>query len=519
MASRAAVETRGGMPFEASPPVPLSLTGEGGRRRRGFAEKGGLLLAKLAVKGPPSPVRERGTGGEASRASRSAALYLLILLSPFLPASPAARQSEPASPRFPNVVILTIDTLRADRLSSYGYRRPTTPNIDRLLASGARFTEARTVEPLTNPALCSMFTSLYPHEHGATRNGLRMRPDLPSAARALMRRGYRSAAFVGNWTLKDRISGLGAHFERYDEVFTRKRWLGMFKGEATAEDLTDAALGWLKETREKPPRPFLLWVHYVEPHAPYRLQEGFARPLGVAVRGEVSRTDRYDTEIAFVDHHLGRLLEAFERDPALKANTLFVFAADHGESLGDHGYWGHGRNLFEPTLRIPLGLAWSGRIRPGTTIDAPALNIDVAPTILGLAGLPVPQGFQGFDWTPVFQGAPPPRNRIALFQAHKGAVLSAKEAASARRKGLLEVGVMVGERKEIFRLTERQLWLFDLGKDPRETRGASAGTKVSQRLHEWMDKVQRGLIVSDRLAPAEVDPENVEQLRALGYVH
>ncbi|HEV8581184.1 MAG TPA: sulfatase [Thermoanaerobaculia bacterium] len=443
---------------------------------------------------------------------------LLFLLLPLLLALPAAaRQAEPAGQRFPNVVILTVDTLRADRLSSYGYRRTTTPNIDRLLTSGARFAEARTVEPLTNPSLCSMFTSLYPHEHGATRNGLRLRPDLPSAARALARRGYRAAAFVGNWTLKNRISGLGDHFERYDEVFTRKRWLGLFKGEATAEDLTDAALAWLEE-RETSRRPFLLWVHYVDPHAPYRLQEGFARRLGLAGHGEVSRSDRYDTEVAFVDHHLGRLLAAFDRDATLKANTLFVFAADHGESLGEHGYWGHGRNLYEPTLRIPLGFAWAGRIRSGTTIDASALNIDVAPTILGLAGLPAPPGFRGFDWTTVFQGTPPPRDRIALFQAHKGAVLSAHEAASARRKGLLELGVMIGSRKEIFRLTERRTWLFDLGADPREARSLAGGRPVSPRLREWMDAVQKGLIASDRLGAAEVDPENVKQLQALGYV-
>jgi len=450
-------------------------------------------------------------------AAKRSGLVLMILT--FAAPAVFAHQAEPPLQRFPNVVILTVDTLRADRLSSYGYRRPTTPNIDRLLASGARFTEARTVEPLTNPALCSMFTSLYPHEHGATRNGLRLRPGLPSVARALERRGYRSAAFVGNWTLKNRISGLGDHFERYDEVLTRKRWLGMFKGEATAEDLTDAALAWLEETRKGSPRPFLLWVHYVDPHAPYRLQEDFVRPLGIAAHGEVTRPDRYDTEVAFVDYHLGRLLAAFDRDPTLKANTLFVFAADHGESLGEHGYWGHGRNLYEPTLRIPLGFTWSAKIRPGTTIDAPALNIDVAPTILGLAGLPVPAGFRGFDWTPIFQGAAPPRDRIALFQAHKGAVLSAQEAASARRKGLLEVGVMIGERKEIFRLAERRLWLFDLGKDPRETRSFAEGTQVSQRLHDWMDTVQRGLIATDRLGPAEVDAENAEQLRALGYAH
>jgi choline-sulfatase len=419
------------------------------------------------------------------------------------------------------VVVLTIDTLRADRLSSYGYRRPTTPNIDRLLASGVRFSQTRTVEPLTNPSMCSLFTSLYPHEHGATRNGLRMRPDLPSFARVLERRGYRSAAFVGNWTLKNRISGLGDHFGSYGEVFTRKRWLGMFKGEATAEDLTGAALEWLEGARKNPRHPFLLWVHYVDPHAPYRLQEELAPRLGIRLGdGEVARPDRYDTEVAFADRELGRLLAAFERDPALKSNTLFVFTADHGESLGEHGYWGHGRNLFEPNLRIPFGMAWAGRIKPGTVIDAPAVNLDVAPTVLGLAGLPVPDGFRGHDWTPVLlHGAPPPRDRVVLFQAHKGAVLSAKEAATARRNGLIEVAVMTGGLKEIFRIAERRLWLFDLLKDPRETRAATLGARLSQNLHAWMDDVQKGLIASDRLAPAEVDPENAAQLRALGYTH
>ncbi len=415
------------------------------------------------------------------------------------------------------MVILTVDTLRADHVSAYGYYRPTTPNVDRLLAGGVRFTEARTVEPLTNPALASLLTSLYPHEHGATRNGLRMRPGLPSVARALTRRGYASAAFVSNWPLKDRISGLAEHFGRYDEVFTRKRWLGLFKDEATAADLTDAALAWLAGARQER-RPFLLWVHYVEPHAPYRLHEELVQPLGLPQHGEVSRIDRYDTEIAFADLHLGRLLAAFDRDPELKASTLFVFAGDHGESLGEHGYWGHGRNLYEPTLRIPLGMAWAGRIRPGSTIDAPASILDVAPTILGLAGLPIPPGFEGLDWTPVLQGAAPPRDRVLWFEAHKGAVLSSQEAANARRKGLLEVGVLLDGRKQILRLAEGALALFDLAKDPRESRPLAADARLAQRLQEWVGTVQKGLAASDRLGPAEVGSEDAAQLRALGYL-
>jgi arylsulfatase A-like enzyme len=423
-----------------------------------------------------------------------------------------------AAQRFPNVVILTIDTLRADRVSAYGYRRPTTPHLDRLLAQGVRFEEARTVEPLTNPAVCSLFTSLYPHEHGATRNGLRLRPDALPLARLLGRRGYRTAAFVGNWTLRDALSGLGAHFQEYREVLTRKRWLGLFKGEATAEDLTDAALAWLAH---RPQRPFLLWVHYVEPHAPYRLQEPFAARLSIDTSGPVSKSDRYDTEVAFADHHAGRLLAALAADPALAADTLVVFAADHGESLGEHGDWGHGRTLWEPALRIPLGIVWPGHIRPGV-VRAAASNLDVAPTVLGLAGLPVPATFRGFDWSPVLRGqAEPPRERVFQFQAHKGAVLSMQEAASARRKGLLEVGVLYWPegRKEVVRVADGRRSLFDLAADPGEQRSLSrAAAAPSPGIRDWLAGLRRGLAMSDRLAAAAaVDPESARKLRALGY--
>src|SRR6188768_1489400 len=192
----------------------------------------------------------------------------------WLQASPPA----PASrfPLFPNVLLVTGDTRRADRVSSYGYARPTTPNLDRLLARGVRFAQARTVEPLTTPALASLLTSRYPHEHGATRNGMRLRAGLPSLARVLGQRGFRTAAFAGNWTLRDAISGLGEHFHAYRQIASRKRWV-VLKGEATGDDLTAAALDWLAELRrDSPDRPFLLWVHYVEPHAPYRAQPGFA---------------------------------------------------------------------------------------------------------------------------------------------------------------------------------------------------------------------------------------------------
>lgn len=461
--------------------------------------------------------------GKRGRSFASALLLAALLC--VLTAGLALAQGQ----RLPNVLVLSIDTLRADRLSAYGYRRPTSPAIDRLLAAGVRFDRAHTVEPLTNPALCSLWTSLYPHQHGATRNGLRQRPGLASLSTTLRRRGYRTAAMVGSWTLRDRISGLGEHFEDYREILTRKRWLGLFKDESTAEDLTDDALAWIAALKRG--RPFLLWVHYVEPHAPYRLQKEFLAPLGLAEttrRGEASKSDRYDTEIAFADHHVGRLLAAIDRDPALAADTMIVLLADHGESLGEHGTWGHGRDLYEPTLRIPMGINWPGKIAPGKsprTISALATPLDLAPTVLGLIGLPIPPTFQGFDWSGVLLRGEPAPQRKTWHQAHRGAVLSPDETHQARRKGLLEVAVLDGTSKEILRVERPEspeVRTFDLAADPGEIRPGQGRKKArakkpSPKLERWLAEVRAGLAASDEL-PADIDPESIERLRALGYV-
>ena len=417
----------------------------------------------------------------------------------------------------PNVLLVTIDTLRTDRMSAYGYERPTSPHLDRLLERGARFTEARTVEPLTNPALSSMITSRYPHEHGGTRNGLRMRRGLSSLPKQLEDRGYLTTAFVGNWTLKHRLSGLGEHFKTYEEVLNKRRWFGLFKGEANAADLTDRALAWL-DTYGGRRRPFVVWVHYVEPHAPYVCHEEYFDRLGLDTSGgEPSKSDCYDTEIAFVDHHVGRLLAAVKSDPRLDRRTLVVFTSDHGESLGEHDYWGHGRNLHEPNLHIPFGFTWPGRIEP-QVIDTPALLLDVAPTVLGLLGLELPESFHGRDWSPVFAGEEVPEPRITWFQAHKGAVLTAHEAENARSRGLLQVGLLAGGMKEILEVRDHDLRVFDLERDPREMQSLVTDNKdPSNELAAWYDQVTSGLEQAGRFPPPVLDEESVEQLEALGY--
>jgi arylsulfatase A-like enzyme len=419
----------------------------------------------------------------------------------------------------PSFVIITVDALRADHLGCYGYGRDTSPNIDRLIAGGLLFERAWTPEPLTGPAMCSMITGLYPHQHGASRNGLRMQEHLNSLPRILAQHGYSTAAIVGTWTLKDNLTLLGQHFETYGERLERRRWLGILNSEATCEDVTDDALEWLEEDRRrKPDHPFLLWVHYIEPHAPYRFHEEYADRLGVN-NDKLKKRDRYDTEIAAVDRSVGRLLEGI-RGAVDDRELVIVFTADHGESLGEHGYWGHGRNLYEQSLRIPLGLVWKGRIPAGKLASQTTL-MDVAPTLLELAGIEAPESLPGRSWAETARaGRAPAAGGISYFQTHRGAVHGGTHDSEKKRsKGLLSVAIMTDGRKEILTLDPQESQLFDLADDPGELHNlAQPQTQPSDGLLAWLAQVSTGLNALDRLETQNLDAETVEQLRALGYL-
>jgi len=429
----------------------------------------------------------------------------------------AAAPSGAATPRFPDILLVTIDTLRADHLSGWGYARPTSPAIDRLAAAGLRLDHARTIEPLTTPALASLLTSVPPHVHGATRNGLPIRGGLASLPLVLAKRGYRTAAFVGNWTLKDGLSGLAEHWGTYEAMSTRKRWFGLLKSEAVAPDLTDAALDWVEEQREEEPnRPFFLWVHYVEPHEPYRFHPEFAGRLGIEGKNP-GPIDRYDTEIAFTDAEVGRLVEGLDRLSGTR-DRLTVFTVDHGEAFGEHGQQGHGRILHEPTLRVPLSLTWPRRIQPATSHAAVTL-LDVAPTVLSLLGLPAHPYFRGTDFAPLADGDPVDLPAVCL-QAHKGAVQSVQREKRARRAGLLEVGRLDDETLEIVHVAGRDARRhFDLRADPKELHSdVPPKSAPSEGLAACLEEVQTGLAEADRFVPPDLDDEAVEHLRNLGYL-
>ena len=335
--------------------------------------------------------------------------------------------------------------------------------------------------------------------------------------RLLAARGFRTAAFVGSWVLRDQMCGFVEHFQVYEEVLTRKRWFGMFNREAEAHDLTAAALDWVREhRRDNPTQPPLLWVHYIEPHAPYRFHEELAPRLGITATSP-GRADRYDTEVAAVDLEVGRLVEGLQ-DLLPDRPPLIVFLSDHGENLGERGAWGHGRLLYEQTLRIPLGVIWEGVIPP-STVAGPALILDLPTTVLRLLGVDPPPGWAGRDWSPaLLRGAPPVLERTMCVQAHRGAVQSRHESDRARSRGLLRVGAVTGARKEIQVLHRQQLELYDLDADPDELANLASGSTPSAALASCLAEVTGGL---EKLASPpgdELDPESLDQLRALGYL-
>ena len=423
-----------------------------------------------------------------------------------------------ASDDRPSILVITVDALRADRLGCYGYDRETSPNIDRLVNNGLLFERSWTPEPLTGPAMCSMVTGLPPHRHAASRNGLRMKSGLDSMPKILARHGWRTGAFVGTWTLKNNLTLLGEHFETYGERLKRRRWFGILNSEATCEDVTDDALDWLENSRrDSPEEPFFLWVHYIEPHAPYRFHEKYSERLGIN-DDKLRRTDRYDTEIAAVDESIGRLL-AGVRESVHAANLIIVFTADHGESLGEHDYWGHGRYLYEPSLRIPLGITWESEIRP-RKIATQANLLDLAPTLLDLAGVEVPEDLPGKNWAPTARGGVPVPESLRCFQAHKGAVHGGTHDSDTKRsKGLLWVGVIEGDDKEVLQVNRQYHQIFNLADDPGELENLAPGdSSASDELLACLAEVAEGLGSFDRLAAEKLDDETVEQLRALGYL-
>jgi len=347
---------------------------------------------------------------------------LCALLAGALACERPAAEPEPATAGPPNVLLLTVDTLRPDHLSAYGRAKHETPHIDRLAREGALFENAFADSPWTTASMASVLTGTYATEHGfKSTNAHRLAPANLTLAEVLSRHGYRTAAIIGSFPL-DAIYQLDQGFDHYDDAFTTPIWIhpevepahvesefrespedqAMFAMEKamndsrrTDEEVSDAAIAWLEERAEGAEartQPFFLWVHWFGPHS----KPDWRVPEAERLAAQLAQ---YAPDVLENDRQVGRVLDALDAQ-GLAEETLVVFHADHGESLGEEGYVGHGQLLNDASMRIPLLLRWPGHVEAGVRSRELARNVDIFPTVLDAAGVAPPRPLSGRSLLP-----------------------------------------------------------------------------------------------------------------------
>jgi arylsulfatase A-like enzyme len=391
-----------------------------------------------------------------------------------------AATNAPAEPKQPNVLLVTIDTLRADRIGAYGFGPAHTPVLDRLAREGVRCEHAICQLPQTDPSHAALMTGLYASTSGVRTHMLdKLRPGTPTLAGIFQAAGYQTAGIYSWVSLDAQFCGLDRGFQTYQGyvlnrgavfgnpaleqaaaayrqvkaalpvVQTVDQALGTSADyEATMDGRADvtnqAVFAWLDAHAAA--GPFFLWVHYYDPHYPYSPPPGYDHVLGLDYRGTIDGSvdtihqiengqlhptpadlarlgELYQGEIAFVDAQLGALLDHLGR-VGVAEDTIVVVAGDHGESFGEHGDWAHGLRVFETEIRVPLLLHYPPRLPAGVVVTAPVQLIDVLPTLLDLSGLKAKQLVQGTSLLPLLDGTDPGDSRAAFTELADRSYLS-----------------------------------------------------------------------------------------------
>jgi arylsulfatase A-like enzyme/Flp pilus assembly protein TadD len=389
-----------------------------------------------------------------------------------------------------NILLVTIDTLRADAVGVYG-GRPATPNLDALAARGARFDFAHAHAVVTLVSHASILTGRYPYEHGIRDNtGYRLDAKEQTAATLLKARGFATGAFVGGFPL-DRRFGLTAGFDAYDDRMTRTGPTGEITDrERRADDVVKAALAWIDAQSGK----WFVWVHVYDPHEPYEAPGASA---------STTTSDAYSAEVAWTDAALGPL---FTRLRDLSRPTLVAVTSDHGESLGEHGERTHSLFAYEPTLRVPLIVSEVDPARrdekvDGRVITSPARHVDLLPTLLAAAGAPAAatSGASLLDAIASGRG----EERATYFEAMSAAVT--RGWAPLR-------GVLAGRDKYIdLPIPE----LYDLASDPKET--TNVVNRRGDRTRVMIATLKQFNVAPPARARQET-ADTIERLRSLGYI-
>ena len=396
-----------------------------------------------------------------------------------------------------NILIVTIDTLRADHVGSYGYAAAQTPALDALAARGVRFAQAATSAPLTLPAHASLMTGTFPGAHRVRDNGgFYLGEEQETLAEVVRARGYRTGGFVAAFVL-DRRWGIAQGFERFFDDFDLGKYrmdVGLDAVQRPGSEVAAKAIEWLDQDRT---RPFFAWVHLYEPHAPYD------PPASIRERFPPTMIGAYDAEIATADLQLRRLLDHLAGDGRLD-RTVVVVLGDHGESLGEHGEEQHGFFVYDATVRIPLILA--GPTLPSRIVTDQVRIVDVMPTVLEMLGIDVPKAVQGSSLLPLVRGER--LNLVALSETWYPRHHYGWSELTAIREG----------RYHFIAAPTREL--YDTETDPGETRNVAEVNpgRTDIQAHALQELVARTASASAPAAPRAVDPDVEQRLRALGYV-
>ena len=408
--------------------------------------------------------------------------------------SQSARPHEPPSAvRRLNLVLVTIDTMRYDRMGCSGYSRIDTPNLDGLARRGVLFESAVTVTPLTAPSHATIFTGLYPMAHKVRdTGGFVLERSHPTLATILHQRGWDTAAFVGASVLKRQV-GFARGFTVYDDEIPKTsggRLVSEY-AERRAGVVVDRAIRWLDSRARS---PFFLWVHVFDPHSPYDPPSPFSEKY----RGRL-----YDGEIAYTDQQLGRLFAAIaKRSPA--DQTLLAVLSDHGESLGEHGEYNHGVFLYDSTLRIVFLLAGPG-VPAGLRVKQQARTVDFLPTLLALMEGAAPEGLPGTCLVPAFSGKEVPTQYSYMETLYPKINMGWAELR----------GIRTNQWKYIHAPHPE---LYDLVQDPGE-KANLARSHVAEVLQ--LEARLRAVIGNDeqkKVHTTMVDPHTLEELKSVGYL-
>ncbi len=406
---------------------------------------------------------------------------------------PGAGEARPRSGL--NLLLITLDTTRADRLGCYGYAGGTTPNLDALAAQGVRFDRTYASVPLTLPSHASIMTGLLPPEHGVRNNGAyALGTDQPALAEILKGQGYSTAAFVASFSVDARF-GLNRGFDLYDDRFQEGAPFKALNAERRAEQVYEAFSAWLERS---PGQPFMAWLHFFDPHLPYSPPSPYREKFA---------GKPYDGEVAYMDYVIGAVMRKL-RERGLLERTLVAIAGDHGESFGDHGESGHGVFVYDTALRVPFLLYGPGTVPEGKVVTSRVRLVDLMPTVLDLLQVPAPAGIEGQSLV----------RRVGRRRGPDRDVYVESMYPKENFGWAPLVGLVSGDWKLIHAPQDE---LYDLRRDPGETKNL-AGTEKA-RAAEMGAKLEAALAAMGGATPAAgpkpLSADEAARLRSLGYVN